>query len=153
MQLILVRHGEAERMTVQDSERHLTERGEQQASWTAQQVLARYQPDHLVVSPLRRAQQTMQAFASRSLDVPVTVLSCIQPDDPAAPALNALAELQGKCILVVCHMNIIAQLAALLLDDRPEGFDLAEARVFEQPVVVPALSIEQWRCVPPYFSE
>ena len=70
MQLILVRHGEAERQTQDDATRRLTERGQRQADWTAQQVLARYRPDRLVVSPLKRAKQTMQAFRQQLPDVP-----------------------------------------------------------------------------------
>lgn len=161
MQLILVRHGEAERQTRDDAARSLTERGQRQADWTATQILARYQPEHLVVSPLKRAKQTLQAFSKRLPDVPLTVLDCIKPDDDAALALAALAKLQAerpvRCVLVVCHMNVIAQMAALLQEDRPEGFELAEARVFEQALLVPApilteLSVEQWRCVPPFLS-
>lgn len=161
MQLILVRHGEAERQTRDDAARSLTERGQRQADWTAQQILARYQPDHLVVSPLKRAKQTMQAFSKRLPNVPLRVIEQIKPDDDAALALAALAQLQAErqmdCLLVVCHMNVIAQMAALLLDARPDAFELAEARVFEQAVIVPApilteLSAELWRVVPPFFS-
>ncbi len=161
MQLILVRHGEAERQTETDTLRCLTRCGQQQAAWTAAQVLTRYQPDHLVVSPLKRAQQTMQAFRQQLPDLPLTVLQEIKPDDDAAMALMALARLQDRtqagCLLVVCHMNVIAQMAALLLADRPEGFELAEARVFEPQVGAPALIlagswVTSWRCVPPFFS-
>ena len=150
MQLILVRHGEAERQTRDDAARRLTERGQRQADWTAQQVLARYRPDALVVSPLRRAQQTMQAFRQQLPAVPLRVLDGIKPDDDPVLALAALSELQASCLLVVCHMNVIAQMAALLSDGRPEGFELAEARVFEQ-AIGSAYSVEQWRCVPPAF--
>lgn len=160
MQLILVRHGEAERQTQDDAARSLTERGQRQADWTAEQILARYQPDHLVVSPLKRAKQTLQAFSKRLPNAPLAVLDCIKPDDDAALALAALAQLQAErqmdCLLVVCHMNVIAHMASLLLDgesdDRPDGFELAEARVFEQGLIFTDLSAELWRCVPPFFS-
>ncbi len=152
MQLILVRHGEAARQTQDDASRRLTARGQRQADWTARQVLARYQPDRLVVSPLRRAKQTMQAFSQHLPDVPLTVLNCIKPEDDAALALAGLAKLQAECLLVVCHMNVIAQMSSLLLGDWPEGFELAEARVFEQAVILPELSVEQWRCVPPVLN-
>ena len=152
MQLILVRHGEAERQTQDDATRRLTERGQRQADWTAQQVLARYRPDRLVVSPLKRAKQTMQAFSQQLPDVPLQVLDCIKPDDDAAEALNCLADLHAECLLVVCHMNVIAQIATLLLGDWAEGFELAEARVFEQVLILPEWSVEQWRCVPPVLN-
>lgn len=159
MLLILVRHAEAERQTQDDAARSLTERGQRQADWTAEQILARYQPDCLVVSPLKRAQQTMQAFSSRLPDLPVKVINSLKPDGYPLDALAALADINAECILVVSHMPVIAGIAALVEgeddEDDPEAFELAEARVFQQPYIVPLMpdwSEELWRCEPPFFS-
>ncbi len=148
MKLILVRHGEAGRDAATDEQRTLTVRGQQQAVSTAQQVLARHQPDLLVSSPLVRAQQTLLTFAALCPGVPVQQLDSIKPDDDAATALLDLMGLQGGCIVVVCHMDLIARLAALLLEDWPEAFALAEARVLELPVVAAGLAVEQQRFWP-----
>jgi phosphohistidine phosphatase len=148
MQLILVRHGQAEAMKTTDESRELTALGRQQAAWTAQQVMALYQPDLFVVSPLVRAQQTRHAFTTYCPDVPVLTFDGIKPDDEAKPAIDWLGRQHGECIVVVCHMNVVAYMAGLLLGEHPEPFHLAEARVFEQAFISTALSVEKNRFVP-----
>jgi len=157
MYLILMRHGEAEPYQANDAVRNLTTRGVAQAHLTAQQVLEKYQPDLLVASPYVRAQQTMAAFqetlSQKALPlVPLHILDSITPDADPRIALDALSELQAQysaqCIVVVCHMNVIAYMAGLLLDEDPEVFGLAEARVFEQSMILLGLSVEKARFVP-----
>lgn len=160
MQLILMRHGEADflathsthLMQLSDDARVLTVRGQQQAELTAAQILRVYQPDLFVVSPLIRAQQTQQAFAEVCAQackgVPVLNYDGIKPEDNARVALQWLAGLQAECIVVVCHMNIIAYLAGLLCAGSPRSFELAEARVYEQPAIGLGFSSEINRFVP-----
>lgn len=154
MKLILVRHGEADpNRTGVDSKRALTALGHRQAQQTAQFILQHYRPDRLIVSPYVRAQQTAQylqeAFSSIfDQSLPTQVDDHITPDDAAAPAVNRLAQFNDECIVVVCHMNIVSYMAALLTEDAPEAFALAEARVFEQPSIILGLSQEVKRFVP-----
>lgn len=152
MQLILVRHGEAEAHQANDAIRNLTTRGVAQAHSTATQVLEKYQPDLLVASPYVRAQQTVAAFQEKLPHLPLHTLDLITPDADPRIALDALSELQAhysaQCMVVVCHMNVIAYIAGLLLDDDPESFGLAEARVFEQSMILFGLSVEKARFVP-----
>ncbi len=152
MQLILVRHGQAESQKTTDESRALTDLGQRQANWTAQQIAAHYQPDLFVVSPLLRAQQTLQALTRHYPDVPMITYDGIKPEDDARQAVDWLSTQQGKCIVVVCHMNIVAYMAALLLEgnpaQHPESFQLAEARIFEQPFINDGLSVEKKRFVP-----
>lgn len=152
MQLILMRHGEAESpidsSIHSDARRRLTLRGQQQAASTAQQLIQRYQPDLFVVSPLLRAQQTRQAFANLCPQVPVVTYDHIKPEDKAVPALAWLSQLEAQCIVVVCHMNIVAYMGGLLVGEPPRSFELAEARVYEQTVIANGLSVEQIRIVP-----
>lgn len=157
MQLILVRHGEAEPYQVNDAIRNLTVRGVAQAHSTASQVLEKYQPDLLVASPYFRAQQTAAGFQEvmhqKALPLlPLHTLESITPDaDPriAVDALSALSsQYSAQCMVVVCHMNVIAYIAGLLLDDDAESFDLAEARVFEQSMILLGLSALKARFVP-----
>ena len=152
MQLILVRHGEAEAYQANDAVRNLTERGVAQAHSSAQQVLAKYHPDLFVVSPYKRAQQTMSAFQKKLSHVPLHVLDSITPDADPRVALDALSMLMSqysaKCIVVVCHMNVIAYMAGLMTDEDPEGFGLAEARVFEHSHILIGFSVEKARFSP-----
>ena len=148
MQLILMRHGEAQSPVTTDAARQLTALGWAQAASTADRLMQRVKPDLFVVSPLMRAQQTRQAFDAYCTGVPVITFDGIKPDDKAAPALNWLSRQQAQCIVVICHMNIVAYLGGLLVDEPPRSFELAEARVYEQPVIAHGLSVEQTRIVP-----
>lgn len=149
MRLILVRHGEADpNRSGLDSARQLTDKGHQQAALTAQYIAENFQPDLFVVSPYIRAQQTLAHIQQKFPNVPMQVYKDITPDDPAAPALQWLSNLTQETVVVVCHMNIVAYITALLTEDVPEGFALAEARVFEHPVIMVGLSQEKARFVP-----
>lgn len=148
MKIILMRHGEAERQTQQDSERHLTPLGVQQAEATAKYIMANYKPDMFVVSPYVRAQQTLQALTTLKPDVPVKVHSNITPDDDAMQGLHGLMDVEGECVVVVCHMPIVAKMAGLLTADMPESYHLAEARVFEASLIAPDMGDEVDRYVP-----
>ncbi|KAA8735611.1 histidine phosphatase family protein [Acinetobacter qingfengensis] len=149
MKLILIRHGEAAPgLSGQDAIRQLTVRGHQQAELTAKYIAENFRPDLFVVSPYTRAQQTLAHIQENFPDIPTQVYKDITPDDPATPALHWLSNLTAETIVVVCHMNIIAYIAALLTEDFPESFALAEARVYEQPVIMVGLSQEKSRFVP-----
>lgn len=152
MKVILMRHGEAERQTQQDSERTLTELGQKQAAETAQYIVDTYSPDVFVVSPYVRAQQTLQALTKLKPDVPIKVHPDITPEDDAMQGIRGLIEVEGQCVVVVCHMPIVAKMAALLTADTPEPYHLAEARVFEAELIAPDMGQELDRYVPKLSS-
>lgn len=148
MKIILVRHGQAENETRPDSARKLTDFGQQQAAQTADYLMTHYQPDHFIVSPYDRAQQTLAAFQSCAPKVPSTVQDNITPSDDARQALIDIGNIEGNCLVVVCHMSIVAHIAGLLTGDYPESFSLAEARVFEMEFVMAGMANEVDRFVP-----
>ncbi|MDO5768643.1 MAG: phosphohistidine phosphatase SixA [Psychrobacter sp.] len=148
MKIILMRHGQAEAYQQADNIRQLTPLGHQQAKQTAEYLLSLYQPDFFVVSPYDRAQQTLAALSTQLPEVPVSVHDNITPSDDAREALTGLADVTAECLVVVCHMSIIAKLAALLIGETPESFALAEARVFEMDFVAADMAKEVDRFVP-----
>lgn len=148
MKIILVRHGQAEDESRPDSARQLTDFGQQQAAQTAEYVTTHYHPDCFVVSPYDRAQQTLAAFQSRAPKVPSTIQNNITPADDAREALVDLADIEAECLVVVCHMSIVAHIAGLLTGEYPESFSLAEARVFEMDFVMGGMAHEVDRFVP-----
>ena len=148
MKIILMRHGQAEDQTRPDSARQLTDFGQQQAAETAEYITTNYQPDYLVVSPYDRAQQTLAQLQSRTTKVPVKIQDNITPADDAPTALAELATIDAECLVVVCHMSIVAYIASLLTGDSPESFSLAEARVFEMEFVMAGMAKEIDRFVP-----
>ena len=148
MKIILVRHGQAEDETRPDSARQLTDFGQQQAAQTAEYVTTHYQPDYFLVSPYDRAQQTLAEFQARAPKVPSSVQDNITPSDDARKALVDIADVEAECLVVVCHMSIVANIAGLLTGDYPESFSLAEARVFEMDFVMSGMAKEIDRFVP-----
>ena len=148
MHLILVRHGDAGAYTLPDHARNLSPLGTQQAAMTAAWLQQHYQPDHLIVSPYHRAQQTLAKICQGFTEVPITTLECITPDEDASTAVNQLGDLPGECLVVVCHMPIIAKIAGILTGEPPEAFALAEARVYDMGIIAPNLAVEITRFVP-----
>lgn len=150
MKIILMRHGQAESYANVDSDsaRKLTDFGQAQALETANYLVEHYQADTLIVSPYVRAQQTAaQVNGCFSALSPVTQDN-ITPEDDAREALKTLGEYESDCMIVVCHMSIVAHIAALLTGDYPESFALAEARVFETEFVMMGMATEIDRFVP-----
>ena len=148
MKIILVRHGQAEDESRPDSARQLTDFGRQQAAQTAEYVTTHYSPDYFVVSPYDRAQQTLVEFQSRAPTVPSIIQDNITPSDDARQALIDIGNIEAECLVVVCHMSIVAYIAGLLTGDYPESFSLAEARVFEMDFVMADMANEVDRFVP-----
>lgn len=148
MKIILMRHGQAEDQSRPDSARQLTDFGQQQAAQTAEYITTNYKPDYFVVSPYDRAQQTLAQLQSRAPKVPVTVQDNITPADDACTALIELGKIEAECLVVVCHMSIVAHIAGLLTGDSPESFSLAEMRVFELEFVMTGMANEIDRFIP-----
>ncbi|MEN6670538.1 histidine phosphatase family protein [Psychrobacter sp. B38] len=148
MKIILVRHGQAEDKTRPDSARQLTDFGKQQAGQTAEYVTTNYQPDRFLVSPYDRAQQTLAEFQTRAPKIPSTIQDNITPADDARQALIDIGNVEAECLVVVCHMSIVANIAGLLTGDYPESFSLAEARIFEMDFVMSGMATEIDRFVP-----
>ena len=148
MKIILVRHGQAEDETRPDSARQLTSFGQQQAAQTAAYLTTHYHPDYFVVSPYTRAQQTLAVLQSLVPGVPSSIQDNITPSDDARQALIDIGNIEAECLVVVCHMSIVAYIAGLLTGDYPESFSLAEARVFEMDFVMTGMATEVDRFVP-----
>lgn len=148
MKIILVRHGQAEDETRPDSARQLTNFGQQQAAQTAEYITTNYKPDRFIVSPYDRAQQTLAELQVRAPTIPATVQDNITPSDDAHSALTDISKIEAQCLVVVCHMSIVANLASLLTGDYPESFSLAEARVFEMDFIMSGMATEVDRFVP-----
>ena len=106
--IVLMRHGEAEPYSGQDSLRPLAERGQEQASLTGRWLREQNLPvSHIVASPYLRAQQSAQCVAD-SLELDVITVRDITPDTSEAAAEAALAEHMGA---VVCfHQPILGRL-------------------------------------------
>ena len=151
MQLTLVRHGEASpALDGNDDKRRLTMHGRLQALETARCLQQQVQPDVFVVSPLVRAQQTLEGIQQsfKNLAIPVLICDKIKPEDDAKLAIEWLSQLPYERIVVVCHMNVIAHIAEQLTSEYFNPFALAEARIYEQAVIANGLSTQKKAFVP-----
>lgn len=155
MKLILIRHGDAGAYTHPDSERALSDLGRQQANSTGQWLASHYKIHQCISSPYVRARQTADIVISPQDTPKISVCNAITPNDESMAGLNAIQGLidddvilQDKTVAVVCHMNIIAQMAALLTNTTPEPFALAQARVYELSCIDVGQAVEIERFTP-----
>lgn len=157
MKIILMRHGDAGAYTTPDRERPLSPLGKQQATATATQLNTQQnRPDFFITSPYKRAQQTLLQVQN-TLQIPqktpentpikqintLTNRDIIPDHDPKLALISLTYDIDRlltihphqnpdqTCILIVCHMPIIAHLAALISDTPLTAFELAECRIFE----------------------
>ena len=149
MQLTLVRHGEAAPpINGVDSKRPLTEYGHLQAAQTAQFLKDHVNPDVFVVSTLLRAQETLAHVQAYFPHVNVMICDVIKPDDDAKLTIEWLSQLPFERIVVVCHMNVVANIAEKLTHEYFNPFALAEARIYEQTVIANGLSTQNKAFIP-----
>lgn len=148
-----VRHGQAQPYCQDDAGRNLTDFGRMQAAQTASHMTAAHHIDLIIASPYHRANQTAkiiqeQALTSGQSPLFLTV-SSITPDDDPATALDDIdcairakfdMDTEDKCIVVVCHMPIVAHLVAQLEGLSPTAFELAEYRVLKTSVLAADLA-------------
>ena len=149
MQLTLVRHGEASpAVNGNDMQRPLTARGHQQAEQTGDFLKDVIQPEVFIVSPLLRAQETLEHIKAHFQGIPVLIFDKIKPVDNAKDAIEWLSELPYESIAVVCHMNVVAHIAEQLTHESFNPFALAEARIYDQAVIANGLSTQKNRFTP-----
>lgn len=149
MQLTLVRHGEASpAIDGNDTKRPLTARGHAQAQQTAEYLKELIVPDVFVVSPLLRAQETLEHIQEFFPNVPVLLCDKIKPEDDAKEAIDWLSQLPFESVVVVCHMNVVGHIAEQLTHENFNPFALAEARIYMQSVIANGLSTQEKSFIP-----
>lgn len=161
MKLVLVRHGEAERLQTTDAERALTAAGREQAAetarWLAKQPLLAEAGVHLLCSTYRRARETAHVMAE-ALGATPRVIDHITPDDDPRLAwrsidlaLKAMEPAEDDAVIVVSHMPLVAALSAWLEEgvvSPAQGFSLAEARLLSAEIFGPGSATVKARFVP-----
>lgn len=119
MELYLIQHGQAKSKDV-DSERHLTEAGEQETQLMAE-MAAKLGLDIAEIrhSGKTRAEQTATIFArALALLGDVTAASGLGPTDDVQPVGDALTE-AGQPVMLVGHMPFMDRLAGYLVNGDP----------------------------------
>jgi len=143
MHLVLLRHGEAERLVDRDEMRRLTQRGRAEAGAAARAIAALALPAPVVVaSPYLRAQETAEIVAAVLGVGQVAEIRGITPDDNPRHALAALSAIchPGMTVIAVTHMPLVGILMDLLVRgeaQNPPGIPTAGGGVLEGEVVAP----------------
>jgi phosphohistidine phosphatase len=126
MELILWRHAEAAD-GVPDSARPLTGKGRRQAERMAH-FLSRQLPPHtrILVSPALRAQQTAGALTDQFITAPNIGLHATPQKAIAAAGWPAA----GGAVLLVGHQPWLGELAALLMTDRADSWNIKKGAIW-----------------------
>lgn len=115
MKVYLIRHGAAVPGSPDDSNRSLTERGQENASraanWLAKQIKG---PVAIWASPFLRTQQTAQPIA-KAFAQEVINHKCLMPDMTPQKVVDELCNEQQDIILVT-HLPLVGRLASLLIE-------------------------------------
>lgn len=132
MRLWLLRHGQAEAQAARDSERALTAAGRAQVL-QALTWLRACPPARALVSPYRRAQQTLELLqAQLQLPLPAQTVDWLTPlSDPRQVLRELDAQGEGD-LLLVAHQPLLGELASLLCHGhRQQSLNLQTASLAE----------------------
>jgi phosphohistidine phosphatase len=148
IELLVLRHAEAEFRAASDAQRKLTPLGRSQL----QQVLdqsreALQQVRQVWVSPYVRAQQTCElALACLPSGVPVITREGLTPDGHPAQVLEWLQAAQEQPILLVSHQPLVGELVCQLCGFEPGEIAMGTSALaaLSMPLVAPGLAQLRW---------
>ena len=156
MNLLIIRHGEAEPSTGSDSERNLTDYGHQQAKlaglYLAQSAL---KFDHIWVSPYRRAQQTAEELMSSMTPMPRREIAELVPETKPVVLLELIEQAQAENLIIVSHQPLVSALAGLMVNGNIRSgpsMSTASMVLLEVNQWLPGCSQLQWLRHAPTFQ-
>ena len=139
MELLLIRHAEAENLAECDAERALTKKGREQAAKVGQ-FLKRYDlvPDLILASPLVRARQTAEIVSNGAAATSPTIESWLACGMRPATALKELCAYdQFQCVALVGHNPDFEYLASSLLGSQCGGVHVRKASLIHFSRLLP----------------
>ncbi len=155
MQLLVMRHGEAEIRAPSDAQRNLTEAGRQQAisagKWLSEHG-HRFQ--QLWVSPYRRARQTAECLELSLGPLPHLVVDNLTPDSSPAELIEQLAEVEVPYLALVSHNPFVTDLLTILTGgSRPISMGTATIALVEADILLPGCCELRWLRHAPLFGQ
>lgn len=117
MELLLLRHGEAEARAASDEARPLTQHGIRQANaamiWLAG---SSWRPQHMLISPYRRARATAKPLRDLWSHLPTATDERLSPDSTPETLLEAVAATGAQRVMIIGHNPVLGNTAQWLLD-------------------------------------
>ncbi|MEE8056978.1 MAG: phosphohistidine phosphatase SixA [Pseudomonadales bacterium] len=156
MNIVIMRHGEAEAFVSRDADRTLTDVGHQQAK-LAGECLSQLGLcfDQVWVSPYIRAQQTATAVLSSFAETSSSTLELLTPDSSPALVVDKLEQSRLDSLLIVSHQPLVSTLVGLLGHADPRAgppMSPASMALLWADVVLPGCCDLQWLRHAPIFD-
>lgn len=125
MRLLIMRHGEAEPYTGEqtDRDRKLTNFGSDQAQRAARSMVTA-PPERVLVSPYQRTQQTAARVCAEIGRVEWQTCDWLRSGAPLHQATQELDQLRGNCVLLISHMPLVSLLVEFYTGEQV-GFQTA----------------------------
>lgn len=119
MNILIMRHGDANRSAPSDAQRTLTDKGKQNVLDVVQSLKEDgIEIERLISSPYTRALETA-GIVSDALGHQSKIIQCpdITPDSPPHIAINSLDKLLKPNTLIVSHLPLVSLLIAQLIGE------------------------------------
>jgi len=161
MQLLIVRHGEAEMAAASDEVRNLTSRGRDVTAALAQALIKKsFVPTQIWASPLVRAQQTA-AILQKQLSPASPVRECAAaiPEGDVRQCVGLLQRTDAdENIILVSHQPFVTQLISWLCDASMSAgsnvptLTTSAAVLLQLPTVDAGCAQQRWTLFPSLFQ-
>jgi phosphohistidine phosphatase len=117
MDIVILRHGQAEGYAATDEQRHLTERGFREAE-RAGRCLAKdgFVFDGVWVSPYLRTQQTAEQVLKSFPELDIYTQPKLTPETNPSLVFDLIKQSGLERLLVISHQPLVGELVALLAD-------------------------------------
>ncbi|MBB3046131.1 phosphohistidine phosphatase [Litorivivens lipolytica] len=154
MECVFVRHGEASWEAATDAERSLTPAGEAHARAAARWLSEHWQPNLILVSPYRRAQQTAAEFLGCYSGVSRKNHPSLTPDSSLQKLEQAIDDAGVERLLLIGHNPLFSNSISWFCgDDMREVMAPASLALIELPVVCRDAGRLRWLRHAPDYSQ
>lgn len=162
MQLLIVRHGEAEAQAPADSLRSLTPRGRNETQQLGNAITRQsFTPAQIWASPYVRAQQTAQILHKQFAHVgAIRECPVITPNGDVRDFTDALVrDASAQRVLVVSHQPFVTQALSWFCHGTLQGAPVvpmlttSSAVLIEFDPVAPGCASMKWQLFPPQFDQ
>ena len=119
MNIVILRHGQAEGYAQTDAQRSLTERGlkdTEQAGLCLQKQGLEF--DGVWVSPYVRTQQTAQQVLKSFSELEINTQDFLTPESEPKTAFDAIKHSELDSLLIISHQPLVGELLALLTEPK-----------------------------------